>query len=127
MAEFGVQLKAPKGKRLVQDLCQASSLPQLENDESGTNLEEEQSEEKTIPEQKTLQRVSSPGVVLNLDLVKHFNQLTSTDCNTQSKTGKARAKGQVDTKEESERKEENERKDESERKEKSNSKEEERT
>ena len=105
MAEFGVQLKAPKGKRLVQDLCQASTLPQLENDESGTNLEEEQSEEKTIPDQKTLQRVCSPEVVLNLDIVKHFNQLTSADCNTQSKTDKPRAKGESERKEESDSKE----------------------
>ena len=99
MAEFGVQLKAPKGKRLVQDLCQVSSPPQQENDESGTNLDDEQSEEKTIPEQKTLQRDCSPDeVVLNLDLVKHFNQLTSTDCNAQSKTDKPRAKGESERK-----------------------------
>ena len=102
MAEFGVQLKAPKGKRLVQELCQVSTPPQQENDESGTNLEEE----KTIPEQKTLQGVCSPDeVVLNLDLVKHFNQLTSRDCNIQSKTDKPRAKGESERKEESDTKE----------------------
>ena len=128
MAEFGVKLKAPKGKRLLQELCQVSSPPQQqENHESGTNLEDVQSEEKTIPEQKTMQRVRSPEVMLNLDIVNHFNQLTSTDSNTQSKTDKARAKGQVNTKEESVRKEENEGKYESERKERNNSKDEERT
>ena len=105
MAEFGVQLKAPKGKRLVQELCQVSSPPQEENNESGTNLEEEQSEEKTTLDQKTLQRVCSPEVVLNLDIVKHFNQLTSADCNTQSKTDKPRAKGESERKEESDSKE----------------------